>query len=229
MQGLLAVAERSTFPAEAQTALLKAQALMARHNLRAADLPGRGEPAPEFLDVEAARRRARWRYALAVVVADNFRCMVLSSRRPDGVVWMQFAGLPADTRMAVAVYRTAALVAERQAREHVAQRRQQRQLSAAVSRRIRQAFLDGFVAGLQEGFARQVEAHDWALVVAPPESVREAVEQATGGRTHKWRSDAGPGDWEALRAGARAGRAFAGRPREQEAVHTLPVPPGASR
>lgn len=77
---ILLIAQKTNYEGEAETAMLKAQALMVEHGLTVEDVSADEEgDGQEVISVEAdamGQRLTHWRGTLAVIIAENFRCKV---------------------------------------------------------------------------------------------------------------------------------------------------------
>lgn len=220
---LLALAHRSPYAAEAHAALLKAQELMVRHGLAAADLeekPNDREVA--HTDAFAGGQRTHWRGWLAAVVAENFRCTAYWAHLPNRRYTLRFIGLVYDAHLAREVYKAAAATAEKQSRAYVQARQAARALSRREANLIRNAFLGGWIVGLRDKFREQVEANAWALVLVQPPEVREAVERMNLAKYRGSQPHYG-GDRAAALAGYEAGQRFGDAQAQQKESSYLPL------
>ena len=115
VQKLLALSNSSN-DHEALLALMKAQELLAKHNLSMADVPSelKEERVVEewVMDVSAYNY---WVRKLAKIVAQNFRCEDLIYRKPHNKSFLRegFVGLETDAKVAAQIFRYSAKYAER--------------------------------------------------------------------------------------------------------------------
>jgi hypothetical protein len=107
VRGLLAKAESTEYPAEAEALTAKAQELMARHAIDAI-LVESGRPAggPTDLRIDLPAPYAKGKFHLLAAVGAANRCRVVGSARFD---WARVVGYPADVE-AVEVLFTSLLV-----------------------------------------------------------------------------------------------------------------------
>ena len=190
-------------PAEAESALLQAQRIMAENGLEDGEVIDTAAPEAAILDEDilVVRRREFWRGRLAVVVARNFRCKMYWRGRDDGGSGVHFLGRQGDVAIAKEVYVAALEVAL-----------QQVAIFLRVNRgglRARNAFLAGFADGLGAKYDEQVEqlrAASTALVVLADAGVEARYEEL--GIRRGRRSHAGFSDGNARAAGQAAGRQF---------------------
>ena len=206
---MLRLARAAGTEAEAHTALSLAQKLMYAHGLAAHEVEGpelEGREAEELEPIEEsvidhASSRLGWREYLAAVVAENFRCAYILSRGKSAhaVTRLVFVGRAHDVGAGSEAYRAATIAGETLAERYV-QERPDGEHDAA-----RQAYLSGFLAGLDRRFRDNVAETALVLrledeVVARARSLTNAGDaQGVGLRF---------GDHGALRAGYDEGFAF---------------------
>ena len=168
IEKLLALAGNNPSEAEAQAALLKAQQLMAEHNLDMAQFEDAGKVKKEAVkDYVRGYHNTGWAIHLAQVICNNFRCNLL--RAPHyGLV---FVGLKEDVAICKAVFTFAAQTLYKNMKKL---RRQYRKAGKPTDG-ISGDYSDGFIAGLQAKYKEQVDKNNWGLVL-----VKDAlVEQLT--------------------------------------------------
>lgn len=210
---LLAIAERSTNEHEAQSALLRVQALMVEHRLSRSDIehgeaPERGEKAVTQTEADRPYQQfPTWKLQLAGVIAHNFRCVAIRTRQ--GEQHLSFIGLTVDVTLATETYSAAARAAEALSRAYVKTRVRAYRVSPGIGQRLAASFRLGFVQSLHQRFAEQVTTHQWALVLVRDEVVDEAVQSLGKIKEFKARRSRQQ-DNEALLAGYDAGRRFEG-------------------
>lgn len=190
-------------PAEAESAFLQAQRIMAENGFEDGEVIDTAAPEEAILDedVSVGRRRDFWRGRLAVVVSRNFRCKTYWRGRNDGQNGVHFLGRRGDVAIAKEVYVTAQEVALQQARSFLKANR--------GGLKSRNAFLTGFAEGLAAKFEEQVQqmtATGTALVVVADAGVEAKYDELKLRRGK--RSAALLSDDNARAAGEQAGRAF---------------------
>ena len=206
---MLRLARAAGSEAEAHTALTLAQKLMYAHGLAAHEVEGSEEevePIEESV-IDHASARLGWREYLAAVVAENFRCAYILSRpklpaaaaSSASVIRLVFVGRQHDVSAAAEAYRAVTIAGETLAEAYVAERVEAEQQAA------REAYLSGFLAGLDRRFREQVTAT--ALVVRIEDAVMAHARALTNAGDAQ-----GVGlaiaDKEALRTGYAQGFAF---------------------
>ena len=180
IQKLLALAGNNPSREEAESAMLAAQSLLAKHGLAMADIQSQPEEVQESALDGLGKRPVWWQRFIAGVIAENFRCLMLvdCTRSGSRVV---LVGLETDVEVATYVATLAIRTASRLAKEFLATEKRTRTLwSRRLSTRLRNDFLRGYIQGLAESFREQVASSGTELVLVCPREVEEYVdEQAT--------------------------------------------------
>jgi hypothetical protein len=222
IRGCLNIAQDTNFANEAETAMLKAQRLLVTYGLTMQDVAGErgaglgGPGSEEVADAavgEPSGRLPWWHRLLAGIIADNFRCAAYLRRSRSGAPGARqgpagfrstvcLIGRPADVEVAGEVYRFGVKAVAQSARRFT------EQLPDGVDgRRLRNDFVYGFLQGLKDKFAEQVERHRWALVLTKDAQVEERVRGMRLRRAAPARPGFG-GDQEARQEGYRSGQEF---------------------
>lgn len=168
IEKLLALAGNNPSEAEAQAAMLKAQKLMAEHNLDMAQFKNKSKEEKEAVtEYFKGYHNTNWAISLAGVICNNFRCNLL--RAPGyGLV---FVGLKEDVAICKAVFTFAANTLDR----NMMKLRRQYRKQGLSTEGISGDYAAGFIAGLRAKYKEQVEENNWGLVL-----VKDAlVEQKT--------------------------------------------------
>lgn len=205
IQGCLAMT-RSTFPAEAEDALLMAQKLMAKWHIEESEVN-------EEMKAENVVTKTNWKISvlrpwvrqLGTVIASNFKCkfaIVTGGRVHRG----QFIGYEMDAEVALQVFEMAFNYAERIA-ENKAQTYNDKGLSA---KGVKLGVQLGFVSGLEAAYREQVvKDQSLELMIIVPHAVEEY--------TKDWKAYNGgfksgkEVDYDAYQYGQQEGREYAGR------------------
>lgn len=153
----LALANDGANDQECETAMLMAQRLMAKHGVDMSEVEQEQEETKEISD-EAITERGRtpyWKKSLAMVIAENFRCYSYT-RTGFGKSRLFFLGVKEDVELAKELFEFAVNVLERSVRNYLRKQREERGDSYEGSG-LRNDYILGFIDGLKEKFAEQVE------------------------------------------------------------------------
>lgn len=172
---LLALSE-SDNENEAKLAMLKAQEIMVAHNIAHSDLKI-NESKDVNEEVFGEKTKKKWRYKLASIVAENFKCEVFyrgDGRRGNRVV---FVGFQDDIDVTKVVYESAVNVIEKnQNRVYKLARK-----NGYESKGIKNSYAKGFLFGLMNAFESQKErmGMEWGLVLQVPVEVKNHMTKKT--------------------------------------------------
>jgi hypothetical protein len=193
IQSLFAKGQSTTSDSEAQVCFLKAQELMAKWNIDAAQVQDSSDEKREVVwerVTETGGIKVQWKASLASVIAENFRCKMFYNGK-GASRYIVFFGLVEDAKIAHELY-VKALKVIRKGQDRVNDYLYHRGLPVQG---VRGDYAIGFVKGLKEAFAQQVDEQGWGLIVVTPKEVNEAYAQI------KW-SDSDWGTSSTLTAGA---------------------------
>jgi len=168
IEKLLALAGNNPSENEAQAAMLKAQKLMAEHNLSMAQFQNKPQEKKEVATgYFKGYHNTHWAISLAKVISDNFRCNLL---RVPGY-GLLFVGLKEDVAICKAVFTFASSTLDK----NMMKLRRQYRKQGLPTDGISGDYTAGFVAGLKAKYKEQVEKNSWGLIL-----VKDAlVEQKT--------------------------------------------------
>jgi hypothetical protein len=170
---------------EGQTALLKAQELMAKHNIGMDEVGDKKiEKEVVVADLTSRGRTPFWKKSLAKVISENFRCMAYTSKF-GGKSSLKILGLTEDVELAKEMFDFAVGTLEYSVGEYM--KRLRRELGVGGSTGVRNDYILGFIKGLNDKFRKQVEQNNWALVLVKDELVTQHIENMrfTSGKTSK--------------------------------------------
>jgi len=172
VEKLLALAGNNPSEAEAQAAMLKAQKLMAEHNLDLAQFKeGPQEKKEAIKTYVKGYHNTNWAIMLAKVICDNFRCNLL--RAPSyGLV---FVGLKDDVAICKAVFTFAAQTLDKNMKKLRRQYRKQGLSTDGISG----DYSAGFIAGLRAKYKEQVDRNNWGLVLVKDALVEQLTKDIT--------------------------------------------------
>ena len=205
---LLALAKGNTNAAEATAAALKAQKLIAEHDVSKLDLYG--EDRDEITEVynENSIKGNPWAKSLAWAVADNFRCRWYShweghtrwstGRTIKDSEKVVFMGYETDAEAAKVTYDRLYEIGIKLASEEV---RKARNLTGST-RGVKNSFLLGFVKGIRD----ELEKQSVALMIVRPKEVDRYAEERTAGFSTSRTTVSNAHRGEAYDRGREAGR-----------------------
>lgn len=168
----LKLASNNPSAEEAQTALLKAQELMAKHGIEMSQIDIGGEtqnPNKKAVSVYAGKRGklAWWNVNLANIIAKNFRCYCVNNTRKGyneetNGDCVKLVGLKEDVKLAKELYLYALDVVEYQSKAYI---KEKSVSDRSVSNRIQNDYILGFLKGLEDKFKEQVDKNQWGLIL----------------------------------------------------------------
>lgn len=169
IEKLLALAGNNPSETEAQAALLKAQQLMAEHNLDMAQFKDQPQEKKEaVVEYFKGYHNTGWAISLAKVICDNFRCTLMRAAG-YGLV---FVGLKEDVAICRAVFTFASQTLDKNMMKLRRQYRKQGLPTDGVSG----DYAAGFVAGLKAKYQEQVEKNNWGLVLVKDALVEQKAQ-----------------------------------------------------
>lgn len=163
---------------EAKTAMLKAQELMVRHKLSMKDVETEEQQQQVTMGVSNhTYTQAKWKPALANVIANNFRCHSIgrqsSGRQPTRIC---FVGLEDDVDIAMAVY----TYAMKFVTSETGRLKRQFYKSTGSAKGIEMSYAFGFVRGLKEQYEEQIESDSmYAMVLVKDQRVDDFINEHT--------------------------------------------------
>lgn len=171
---LLTRAENNPFAGEAQACMLKAQALMVEYNLSMDDITGcTGSKEVVEGDLTGYGRQAWWKQSLSVIIARNFRCKSLKQANHAAQSKLFLLGLKEDVEIARSVFEFAVEAIHFHSGQYLKEVRKK----GIPTRGIKNTYILGFITGLKDQFAEQVNKNEWGLVLVVDPVVTEAYER----------------------------------------------------
>lgn len=172
IKNLLDLASNNPNENEAAAAALKAQELMAKYNIELEQLDDKKENREitrEIYRTSNKNEMKKWRFGLARVIADNFRCKMYAINSKDIV----FYGYQEDAKIALQVftflYETGGKLAVRYYNKC--------RKNGEQTRGVMNTYLTGFKEGIAEVLGRQCTA----LMIVTPKEVIDQFEEMTSG------------------------------------------------
>lgn len=167
--------------AEAETSLLIAQQLMAKHGIEMVEVEEKSKATEEdekvVHDGTDYKRFSWWERVLASVIADNFRCYTYRNliNRQSKIV---FFGQAKDVEVCKEIFSVYVSITENLAKRYVSS------YPAGHRNAIKNTYIDGFIDGLKEKLKKQVDNNkEMALVLVKPEAVVKAYTDLSRGFT----------------------------------------------
>ncbi len=165
---------------EAKTAMLKAQELMVRHNLSMKDVEIE-EQQQQDVTVGVSNHtytQAKWKPALANVIANNFRCHSIGRQVQyrGSATRICFVGLEDDVDIAMAVYSYAMHFITKES----GRLKRQFYKHQGSAKGIEMSYAFGFVRGLKEQYDEQVQSDAmYAMVLVKDQRVDDFIKEHT--------------------------------------------------
>lgn len=162
IQKLMAKAESSTFDAEAEAFIKKAQKLMAQNNLEMRDIQIKLDEEGEVIEGEGIAKSMCTRHVrLAKIIANNFRVKVIYKSSKG----LYFVGLEQDVKIAELTFTGMNNFMEKKRSKIYREARKE----GRDTKNIREHYCMGFLDGISEALNRQV--YCLSLVVTTPKAV----------------------------------------------------------
>jgi hypothetical protein len=199
---LLALAGNNPSDAEATAAMLKAQKLMAEHNISTDEVTMKD--ASKEKDQVAVKwvmgaARTAWARTLADILCRNFRTRFLLS---TGTASFCFVGMPDDVQITISLFNYAMAIMEKGMKKARRDYRKQGRNTDGVAG----DYSSGFLKGLKDRFAEQVNKEGWGLVIVAPEAVITVTTEMTHGTAKEAKMQPRRGDAEIYRRGYEDGK-----------------------
>lgn len=155
----------SGYEAEAESAMLKAQQLLAEHGLTMSEIENdQCQQKQQIIEgvVESYSRPQWWIGFLAAVIADNFRCYSLYTKNCDKKI-LRFIGRENDVEIAKEVFTFAANFLKHQ--RSVIRQQYKSEHADTFATQYTNEYTHGFIHGLQAKFKEQIDKGNWGLVL----------------------------------------------------------------
>lgn len=162
--------EKGATEAEAESAILMAQKLMAKYHIQEKELNLGQEPVNEvFRKSTGYKAMAQWSIQILQLIAKNFRCKSYLSNKEAA-----FIGEEADLEIAIKLYKMVSDIAERGTKKIRRQYRKEGNSTGGVADSYLRGFISGLEAALKAQFQQETEDNaGFALVLVTPQAVVE--------------------------------------------------------
>jgi len=196
---LFALANNNPSEEEAILAALKAQELMAKHNITNSDIEDELTKGDEKIFTAQYETGAglKWKFPLATVIAKNFRCKTFSY----GARTIAFYGHETDAKIAKEVFEFLFTTGHKLANKEVY--RKTKEYGTATG--VYNSFCQGFIAGIQQELEKQCVA----LMIITPQKVEDEYKEFIKGaktRNQGRLTNANTFDYEAYTNGETEGK-----------------------
>lgn len=201
---LLSLAENNPNPAEAESAMLKAQELLLQHAIDMADV--KDKPAVKVIQVVSkASANTSWGRSLAYIISKNFRCIEFYRRISQNDRKVVFLGEEEDAEIACSMYDYAYKWLNKSACNYATRMRN----TQGIVKGVKQDYILGFLSGLTSKFNEQIKSNEsYAMVVVTPKEVNDEFQKMKLKTVKLSDSVRCHGSQQALQAGYNDGRNF---------------------
>lgn len=170
IQKLLDLSGNNPNANEAESALLKAQELMARHKIEMNDL-GVKSTVEIVSMISTEPSRSTWKRGLADIISDNFKCMSYLQNYGRGRLHYVFFGDRSDVEVAYDLYEYAVKWLNNSACNYATNQR----VKYGIVKGVKQDYILGFLKGLKDKFKEQLSNHvEMALVMVVTQEVKDS-------------------------------------------------------
>lgn len=162
---LLELAKDNANENEADNAMLKAQEYMARHKISQSEVDTiiDKETEPNVIEEPFTlwSKTKWWERELASVIAWNFRCYYVIYTR-NSLTRLSFYGKDEDVWLAKEVYEFASWAIQYHSKQYMKERDV---ADRTIKTGLKNAYMKGFINGLNARYKKQVAENEWALVL----------------------------------------------------------------
>lgn len=197
IKNLLDLANNNPNENEAVAAALKAQELMAKYNIELEQLDEKEENREIVTEIYRASNKhemKKWKFALADVIAKNFRCKCYSIWKKD----IAFYGYAEDAKIALQVFTFLYETGNRFAVRYYNQCKKNGEETRGV--------MNTYLIGFKNGVAEVLEKQCTALMIVTPKEVTDAFEEMSSGWKQRTTTINVTSNGKAMAAGKRDGK-----------------------
>lgn len=163
---------------EAQSALAKAQQLMAEYKISMAEVQdvGKKEAIRKYTDATYSPRKDPWILVLANIIAKNYCCTTFSHLDEEKPLTrhLSFIGLEEDMEICLIAFDYALDCIQSQIKSRTAifklEKLPQKKITMACN-----SYAYGFIDGLKENFEKQKKENGWGLIITTPPEVDQKL------------------------------------------------------
>lgn len=165
---------------EARDAMMKAQELMAKYEIKREQLSDGEQEERPVVSFSSVAFRDEWIQMVSGVIADNFRCRRLSVSRPGsrGAFRVRFYGYEEDAEICINIFNYAVRVVRQR---FVALRAVYAHANKEFGKDEKMNYVLGFCHGLEKNFEEQKsQSQSFALALVTPKAVNDYVDDIPG-------------------------------------------------
>lgn len=165
---------------EARAAMIKAQELMAKYEIKREQIKDGQEEERPVMGFTSQSFKDEWVEMVASVIADNFRCRCITvvRRGKGGSFRMRFFGYEEDAEISINIFRYAVNVVRKR---FVVLRAIYAEAGREFRRNEKMNYIHGFCAGLERNFEQQKQqSQSFALALVVPKAVDEFINALPG-------------------------------------------------
>ncbi len=165
---------------EARSAMMKAQELMAKYEIKREQLRDGEQEERPVVSFSSVTFRDEWVQMVSGVIADNFRCRRLSVSRPGsmGAFRVRFYGYEEDAEICINIFNYAVKVVRQR---FVALRAVYAHVNKEFGKDEKMNYVLGFCHGLEKNFEEQKsQSQSFALALLTPKAVNDYVDAIPG-------------------------------------------------
>lgn len=165
---------------EARAAMMKAQELMAKYEIKRQQLKGREQEERCVVNVSSGSFRDEWIHMVSGVIAENFRCRRLSVSRwgSGGAFRIRFYGYEEDAEICINIFEYAVKVVRKR---FMVLRAIYAEAGKEFGKNEKMNYVLGFCHGLEKNFEEQkAQSQSFALALVTPKAVNDYVDAIPG-------------------------------------------------
>lgn len=165
---------------EARSAMMKAQELMAKYEIKREQLRDGEQEERPVVSFSSVTFRDEWVQMVSGVIADNFRCRCLSVSRPGsrGAFRVRFYGYEEDAEICINIFNYAVKVVRQR---FATLRAVYAHVNKEFGKDEKMNYVLGFCHGLEKNFEEQKsQSQSFALALVTPKAVNDYVDAIPG-------------------------------------------------